>query len=42
MLPGKKGISLSKDQAEKLVENMDALSEALASKNDFSVAVGAR
>lgn len=37
LLPGKKGISLSKDQAEKLNDAKVQLTEALAAQNEISV-----
>lgn len=40
MKPGKKGISLSKEQAESLKENMDALSAALSEQRELSVVLG--
>ena len=37
MKPGKKGISLSKEQAEKLLQGMDSLTEALSQQQDVSI-----
>ena len=40
--PGKKGISLSKEQAGKLHEKLEELTAALASKNQISIPLGNR
>ena len=38
--PGKKGISLTKDQAETLLSKLDDLSEALSQQQEASVPLG--
>ena len=42
MLPGKKGISLSKEQADRLIANKLDLSNALDAKSEISIDLGKR